>query len=227
MKPTLELKKISTDRSLQRRFILTDAEPVHEYLRRDRIFVPADLRIWWNAEAGQTPDQHTFRIYAWPEDRQNHVSATWQDGYNHHPLPEWIRELSDVVHEDLIANATSANSGTEDSWAYSVDRTWTIEDADTLPSLRYPHEPFVPANLDIWHSYNAKQMHSNRHTIRAFPADLEQRLRLGAHWDGGIHWDGSSRYNEDLPEWIRVLAEDQYAQLVEFATLSEQERGTR
>jgi len=227
MKATL--KKISQDRSLQRRFALTDAEPVRSYLFRDRTFVPADLRIWWNAEAGQTPGQHTFRIYAWPQDRQNHSSATWQNGYNHTPLPVWIRELSDVVHEDLIANTTSTNAGTEDTWAYCVDRKWTLEDADPVPSLRYPHEPFVPADLIIWTSFNTgnhdHNRHRHRHRITAYPADRNQRKY--ADWGGGVDWEGNPRYSEDLPAWIRDLAEEQHAQLVDFATQSESERVPR
>jgi hypothetical protein len=30
-----------------------------------------------------------------------------------------------------------------------------------------------------------------------------------------------------LPQWIRELAEEQFAEVVDFATKSEQERGTR
>lgn len=128
----LSLKKITTDRSLQRRWALSDAEPVISYLPPDTEFSPADLRIWWNEGAGDPAKDHTLHIYAWPFERDNHISAHWINGYNQHPIPQAIQELSDVVHEDLIANATSANTG--------------AEDAPPLPSQRYPHEPFAPAS---------------------------------------------------------------------------------
>lgn len=223
----LTLKKISTDRSLQRRWVLTDAEPVRSYLPPYTEFVPADLRIWWCAGAGQPVEDHTLHIYAWPFERDNHISAHWINGYNHSPLPEWIRELSDVVHDDLIANATSTNTGTEDLWACSVDRKWKLEDAPPVLSLRYPHEPFVPAELDIWHSFNAGDSGHDRHRINAYPADRNQRQRAYADWGGGVDYHGAPRYSAGLPGWIQDLAEEQYAQLVDFVTLSESERGTR
>lgn len=223
----LTLKKIRTTRSLQRRWALTDAELVHSYLQPDRTFVPADLRIWWCVEAGQPVKDHTLHIYAWPAERELSVSAHWINGYNHSPLPEWIRELSDVVYDDLIANATSTNTGVEDNWAYAVDRDWTLEDAPAVPSLRFPHEPFVPAELDIWHSFNAKDSSHNRHRINAYPADRNHKPRIHGDWGGGIDWEGSPRYGANLPAWIRAMAEEQYAQLVDFATQSESERATR
>lgn len=224
MKATL--KKITQDRSLQRRWALRDAEPVRSYLPPYTEFVPADLRIWWSADAGKPVEDHTLHIYAWPAERENHLSASWRNGYNNHPLPEWIKELSDIVHEDLIANATSTNTGVEDSWTYTVKRRWTLQDAAPVPSLRHPHEPFVPAELSIWHSYNAATYNENRHRITASP-DRRDRLDAIADWDGGVFYDGSPRYNEDLPQWIRDMADEQYAQLVAFATQIESERGTR
>jgi len=218
-------KQISQSRSLQRRWELTDADPIRSYLFRDRTFVPADLRIWWSANAGQPVEDHTLSIYAWPADRDDNLSAHWTNRYNHDPVPAWIRELSDVVHEDLIANTTSTNAGTEDTWAYCVDRKWTLEDADPVPSLRYPHEPFVPADLSIWTSFNTGNHDHNRHRITAYPADRNQRKY--ADWGGGVDWEGNPRYNDDLPEWIRDMADEQHAQLVDFATQSESERGTR
>lgn len=223
MKATL--KKISTDRSLQRRFALTDAEPVHSYLFRDRTFVPADLRIWWSADAGRPAEDHKLQIWAWPAERDDHLSAHWTNGYNHDPVPEWIRELSDVVHEDLIANATSANTGVEDRWEYCVDRDWTLEDAPLIPSTRHTKKLFVPADLSIWHTHSPGDTKNDRHRITANPADRNQREY--ADWGGGVDWEGNPRYNQEIPHWIRDMAEEQYAQLVDFATKSESERGTR
>ncbi|GAA4033443.1 hypothetical protein GCM10023063_16370 [Arthrobacter methylotrophus] len=225
MKATL--RKISTSRSLQRRWLLTDAEPVHSYLHRDLTFVPADLRIWWQTAAGQPVEDHTLSIYAWPAERELSVSAHWTNGYNHSPLPTWIQELSDVVHDDLIENTTSPNTGTEDTWAYSVDRRWTLEHATPVRSLRYPNEPFVPAELSIWHSCNAVDSSHDRHRINAYPGDPDQRLRMSADWGGGVDWEGKPRYNEDLPQWIRDMANEQYEELVAFATQGESDRRTR
>lgn len=226
MKATL--KKISQSRSLQRRFALTDAEPVRSYLFLEKTFVPADLRIWWCADAGQPVEDHTLHIYAWPADRDDHLTATWHNGYNHDPIPGWIKELSDVVHEDLIANATSTNTGVEDIWTYSVDRDWTIEGAPPVPSFRNPNESFVPAELSIWHSFSAVDRYRHdRHRIGAHPADRNNNPRMHADWGGGVDWEGKPRYNEDLPQWIRDMADEQYGQLVAFATKSESERGTR
>lgn len=226
MKATL--KKISQSRSLQRRWALADAEPVHSYLFRERTFVPADLRIWWSAKAGQPTEDHTLSIYAWPAERDDHLSATWRNGYNHDPIPGWIKELSDVVHGDLISNTTSTNTGVEDLWAYSVDRDWTLEDAPPIPSFRNPKESFVPAELSIWHTFSAVDKYRHdRHRITAYPADRNQNPRVYADWGGGVDWEGKPRYNDDLPQWIRDMADEQYAQLAAFATQSESERGTR
>jgi hypothetical protein len=223
MKATL--KKISQSRSLQRRWALADAEPVRSYLPTYTEFVPADLRIWWSAEAGEAEKDHTLHIYAWPAERENHLTATWRNGYNHDPIPRWIRELSNVVHEDLITNATSTNTGTEDQWAYSIDCDWILEDAPPIPSFRNPNKSFVPTELSIWHSLDAGDSGHDRHRITAYPTDRNQREY--ADWGGGVDWEGKPRYNADLPQWIRELAEEQFAQVVDFATKSEQERGTR
>jgi hypothetical protein len=225
MKATL--RKISQSRSLQRRWALTDAEPVHSYLNREKTFIPADLRIWWSADAGEPVKDHTLHIWAWPAERDDHLSANWRDGYNHDPVPGWIKELSDVVHEDLIANATGTNTGGEDTWSYAVDRDWTLEDAPAVPSQRFPHESFVPAELSIWHAIDAGDSSHNRHRITAYPADRNQNPRVFADWGGGVDWEGNPRYDDDLPQWIRDMADEQYAQLVVFAAQSESERGTR
>lgn len=54
----------------------------------------------------------------------------------------------------------------------------------------------------------------------------EDRLNLSGHLDGGITFEGTPRYDRDLPGWIRELAEEQYAQLVEYATQHETGRTT-
>jgi hypothetical protein len=222
----LALTKITQDRSLQRRWALTDAEPVKSFLPPYTEFVPADLRICWSAEAGQPVEDHTLQIYAWPADRDNHLSAHWTDGYNQAAMPEWIRELSDAVHEDLIANART-NTGAEDRWEYSVSRKWAVEDAAPVHATRYAQEPFVPAELDIWHTMSPVDTRNDRHRIIAHPADRSHGSRAFADWGGGVFYDGRPRYNGDLPAWIRDLAEEQRGQLVAFATQSEAERGNR
>lgn len=225
MKATL--KKISQSRSLQRRWALTDAEPVRSYLFREKAFVPADLRIWWNADAMQPVEEHTLHIYAWPAERDDHLTATWHNGYNHDPIPAWIKELSDVVHEDLLANATSTNTGVEDRWDYSVDRDWTLEEAQQIRSVQHASKLFAPAELSIWHSHCPGDTKNDRHRITANPADRDLSARVFADWGGGVDWEGNPRYNTELPGWIRDMAEEQYAQLVAFAGQLESERGTR
>lgn len=221
----LTLDKTSFDRSLQRSWSLVDAEPVRSYLPPYTGFMPADLRIWWSAETGQAPDGHTLSIYAWPKERGNTLSAHWRDGYNRSQPPAWIKELSEVVHQDLIANVTTP-TGTEDIWAYSAESCWTVEDGTPVPSLRSPHEPFAPGDLSIWHSYSPREVRQNRHSIRAFPVDRRNRQSLSAHWDGGVSWDGTPDYDPGLPEWIRGLAEAQHLGLVARATQFELERET-
>ncbi|QOT19627.1 hypothetical protein [Paenarthrobacter sp. YJN-5] len=222
------LKKITQSRSLQRRWALTDAEPVRSYLDRDRTFVPADLRIWWCADAEQPVKDHSLHIYAWPADRNDNLSAHWTNGYNHDPIPEWIRELSEVVHEDLMANATSTNTGIEDLWTYAVDRDWILEDAPAVPSIHNPSMSFRPATLSIWHTFNPKDPYRHdRHRITAHHADWNSIPRVFADWGGGADWQGNPRYSHDLPAWIGKMADEQHAQLVAFATKHESGRRTR
>ena len=76
----LTLTKIIQGRSLQRCWDLADAEPVRSFLPPYTEFVPADLRIWWNAEEGQPVGDHTLHIYAWPAERELTVSAHWTNG---------------------------------------------------------------------------------------------------------------------------------------------------
>lgn len=220
----LTLATTTFDRSLQRGWDLADAAPVKAFLPPYTEFVPADLRIWWSTGEGDSAEPDTFSIYAWPRERDNSLSAHWRNGPSYHPLPEWIRELSDVVHGDLMGNTSSANTGTEDRWSYCVDSRWTVADGTPVPSLRHPDEHFVPGEVSIWHSYNAREMYQNRHTVRAFPSDRKQRLNVSGHWDGGISWDGTPRYDANLPAWIRELADAQYADLVARAEQFDQAR---
>lgn len=213
------------DRSLQRRFLLSGAEPVRSYLPPNTEFIPADLRIWWSAKDDQPEAEHTLSIYAWPAEHEGQVSAHWTGGYSSSPLPAWIRDLSEAVHRDLIANTTSSKTRSDDSWAYCAENRWTLDGAEIIPSLRYPHHAFAPADLSIWHSYHPAEAGRNRHTIRAFPADRGHNL--SAHWDGGTNWDGSTRYSDGLPKWIRDLAEAQYERLACYARQHENHRGTR
>lgn len=213
-----------TDRSLERRWALKDAEPVLSFLPPYTEFVPADLRIWWNADTGKPTANHRLNIYAWPAERDSHVSAHWTGGHNQKPMPPWIRELSDVVHEDLIANATSTNAGIEDRWTYSMSCRWTLENASPIPSTRHAKKSFAPACLSIWHSYSAGDTKNDRHRINASPAGRDLSARVFADWGGGVGWQGSPRYNEEIPGWIRNMAEEQHRDLVAFATQFEHDR---
>lgn len=224
MKATLT--KATGSRSLQRRWVLAEAAPVRSFLPPYTEFVPSDLRIWWSAETGQPAEGHSLHIYAWPQDRRSHTSAHWTGAHNHHPIPAWIRELSDTVHEDLIANATGTNTGAGDDWGYALSHDWTLEEAPRVPAIRTRGESFTPAELSIWFSHHSTGFNGNRHRITAYPAD-RKHSRLYADWGGGIDFDGSPSYAGDLPGWLRDMAEEQHRQLTAFAAEFESARGTR
>jgi hypothetical protein len=100
----LTLARTNQSRSLQRRWLLTEAEPVHAMLKPGETFVPADLRIWWQVDEAAPADAQTLHANAWPAEREMTVFADWRDDYS---MPRWVRKLSEVVHSDLLANAAS------------------------------------------------------------------------------------------------------------------------
>lgn len=136
----MELTLISTelDRSLQRRWALTEAEPVPAALHPNETFIPADLRIWWQVEDGEPAGEDTLHANAWPAEREPYRFADWRDQRN---MPSWIRELSTAVHADVLANTTSQNTCSDDRWAHCLKRKWILEGADVLPATRYNRKP--------------------------------------------------------------------------------------
>lgn len=221
----LTLVKEELDHSLQRRWILSGAEPVAAKLPPYDLFVPEDVRIWWSAEEGQPADEHTLHANAWPADRNITVFADWR---SEREMPEWAKDLSPVVHSDVEANTASPNAGVEDRWAHSLKRKWTLENADVIPPSRYNKEALVPVDLSIWWSFNVGLGTSeDRYSIYAHSAGRDGRRspEQTAQW-------GSSRasfcYDTDgLPEWIRKLADAQYVELEAVAKAATAVRESR
>lgn len=216
----LTLARTNQTRSLQRRWLLTKAEPVHAALTPDKTFNPADLRIWWQAEEGQPAGEDTLHASAWPAEREMTVFADWRD---ERAMPAWVRKLSEVVHTDLLANAASPNTGMEDCWAHTLKRKYTVDGADVIPASKYNREAFVPIDFDIWWSFNVGlSTHEHRYSVYAHSAGRDRKT---AHW-------GSSRSSfeyciDELPVWIRDLADAQYLELKAVATAATAERESR
>lgn len=223
MKLTLVQEEVN--RSLQRRWLLNGAEPVAAKLPPYDLFVPEDVRIWWSAEDGQPAEENTLHANAWPADRRITVFADWR---LEREMPEWAKELSSVVHSDLLANTTSTNTGVEDRWAHSLKRKWTMAGVDAIPASYYNKEALVPVDLSIWWSFNVGLGTSeDRYSIYAHSAGRDGRRspEQTAQW-------GSSRASfacgtEDLPEWIRELADAQYVELEAIAAAHTAEREAR
>jgi hypothetical protein len=216
----LTLARTNQTCSLQRRLLLTEAEPVHARLNPDRILVPADLRIWWQAQDGEPAGEDTLHANAWPAERETTLFADWRDEL---AMPAWVRELSEVVHADLLANAASPNSGAEDRWAHTLKRKYTVDGADIIPASRYNREAFVPADFDIWWSLNVGLPKcENRYSIYAHSAGRDRKT---AHLGGSR---SSFEYSDDeLPDWIRDLADAQYLELEAAAQAATAERESR
>lgn len=221
----LTLVKEELDRTLQRRWMLSGAEPVAAKLPPYDLFVPEDVRIWWLVEEGQPADEHTLHANAWPADRNITVFADWR---SEREMPAWIRELSAVVHSDLQANTPSPSTGMEDRWAHSLKRQWTLEDADVIPPSRYNKEALVPVDLSIWWSFNVGLGTSeDRYSIYAHSAGRDGRKSP----EKTSQW-GSSRASfaydlDEMPGWIRELADAQYVELEGVANASTVERESR
>lgn len=209
MKLTLVKEEVS--HSLERRWLLENAEPVVSRLPPYTTFTPNDVRIWWQADDGEPTEGHTLHAHAWPAERELTVFGEWR---SEQAMPGWARELSTVVHSDLLANTPSPNTGVADRWAHGLTRRWNVEGADALKPDRYNKASFVPVELRIWWSLNVGlDASENRYSIYAYSAGLNGRRspEKSSNWGGSR---ASFVYGfEDLPEWIRELAEAQYGEL--------------
>ncbi|ACL42301.1 hypothetical protein Achl_4350 (plasmid) [Pseudarthrobacter chlorophenolicus A6] len=207
------------DRSLERRWNLTDAEPVLTHPLYPTVeFVPADLRIWWQLSGGRRPE--SCRSHAWPakrEDRDRNFAAWDADGGRYPAaMPQWVRELADVVRADLHNNKTSADTGASDFWGYGLSRRWTIEDGSPVGDRR--GRPFTPVDLDIWWSfYPDRPERDHRYNVYSHSAGRSDRST--AQWGGT-----RLRHDPDLPEWVGDLVDAQHEELAAYAMASTAER---
>lgn len=220
----LTVTKTVNDRSLERRWSLSDAEPVLTHPLRPTVpFTPVDLRIWWQlSDSTRWPE--SCRANAWPakdQDRDRNF-ASWDSTGGHYPaaMPEWVRELAGVVRTDLQANRASLETGTEDVWGYGLHRYWNVEGAGTVSDCR--GRSFIPADLDIsWNFYPDRPERDHRYNVYAHSAGYGDR---GRERDTG-QWGGTRlRHDRDLPGWVRDLVDTLYEELAAIGTASTTER---
>lgn len=221
----LALVKETTDRSLERRWDLTDAEPVMAHpLRPSKEFVPVDLRLWWQKSDGGRREE-AFRGHAWPAKDQDrdHTFASWSDAaWGPYPaeMPQWIRDLADAVRADLDANLASSHDGA-DFWGYGSSRSWSLDDAP-LVTDRTGIE-FIPVELDISHSFYpdpaTRPDRVHRYNVYARSQGRRRSDHLSAQWGGTAAW-----HDPQMPDWVRGLVDAQYADLVAAGTASTVER---
>lgn len=215
----LRLTATTWNRSLERRWDLTDAQPVLTHPLYPTVeFVPVDLRVWWQVSDGRWPQ--SLRAHAWPAKDQGRDRdfASWDGTGGGYPaaMPEWVRELARVVRADLDNNRASLNTGSADYWGYGLDRRWSIADATPVSDRR--GHGFAPVDLDIsWSFYPDRPEREHRYSIYAHSADRSSRST--AQWGGTRAW-----HDPDLPEWIRELADAQYEELAAAAQTSTAER---
>lgn len=221
MKATLT--KGTTDRSLERRWDLTDAQPVLAHPLRPSVeFVPVDLRIWWQKSDGGRREE-SCSSNAWPAKGQDRdrIFASWDAGGIPAAMPAWVRELAAVVRADLDANLASEHDGT-DFWGYGNDRRWALEDAP-LVADRSGIE-FIPAELDISHSFYPENSSA---------ADRDHRYSVYAYSAGrgdfmSVQWGGTRQWQDrHMPGWVRELVDAQYEDLAAAARASTAERENR
>lgn len=219
----LTVTKTVNDRSLERRWTLTDAEPVLTHPLFPTVeFTPVDLRIWWQlSDDSRWPE--SCRSNAWPAEGEgrDRKFASW-DGAGGYPaaMPEWVRGLARVVRADLEANRPSLDTGAEDFWGYSLHRYWSVEGAAPVSDWR--GRSFVPADLDIsWNFYPGRPESDHRYNAYAHSAGYGDR---GRERDTG-QWGGTAaRHDRDLPGWIRELVDAQYEELAANGRASTAER---
>lgn len=219
----LTLTKETTDRSLERRWTLADAEQVMAYPLRPAIeFVPVDLRIWWQkSEGGRWPE--SCRSHAWPAKDQDRdrTFASWDADGIPAAMPQWVRDLAGIVRTDLHANQASEHDGT-DFWGYGSDRRWSIEDAPLVADRRSIE--FIPVELNISHSFYpdpaSRPDRVHRYNVYAYSAGRSDRLSV--QWGGTAAW-----HDPDMPGWVRELVDAQYEDLSATAMASTAERENR
>lgn len=222
----LTVTRTVTDRHLERRWTLTDAEPVLTHPLMPTVpFTPVDLRIWWQLGDGRWPE--SLRAHAWPakDADRDRSFASWDATGGDYPtaMPQWVRDLAKVVRQDLKTNRTSPGTGAEDFWGYGLHRYWDVEGADAVSDWR--GTSFIPADLDIsWDAYPDRPERDHRYSVSAHSAGFgyKGRERTTGQWGGT-----RTSPDRDLPAWIRDLVDAQYEELSAIATDSTQERTAR
>lgn len=220
MKSTLT--KESTDRSLERRWDLTNTVPVTSYpLLPAREFTPVDLRIWWQKSDGGRRET-SCRANAWPAKGQDRdrTFASWDGDGIPAAMPAWVRDLAAVVRADLDANRASQHAGT-DFWGYGSDRRWALEDAP-LVADRTGIE-FIPVELNISHSFYpdpaTRPDRVHRYGVYARSQGRRRSDHLSVQWGGSAAW-----HDPNMPVWVRDLVDAQYEDLAAAAIASTAER---
>lgn len=91
----------------------------------------------------------------------------------------------------------------------SIERRWDVAGAEPVPSHLPPYTPFEPALVSIWWmlSDGERSGHRPRYNIYAWPAD--RLSRQSKQWSGLR----DVPYGEDMPAWIRELADGLYGEL--------------
>lgn len=222
----LTLREETTDRSLERRWTLSGADPVpSQPLRPSQEFAPVDLRLWWQLSSGGRKED-SFRGHAWPAkgNDSDHLFASWSDAtWGPYPagMPQWVRDLADTVRADLEANSASEHDG-QDFWGYGSKSRWDLEDAP-LVTDRSGIE-FVPVELDIWHSfYPDPATRPDREHRYSVYARSESRRRSSDYLS--VQWGGTAeRHDQVMSDWVRELVEAQYADLAAAGKASTAER---
>lgn len=214
----LYLRQETTDRSLERRWDMTGAEPVKTHpLRPTREFAPVDLRIWWQTSSDARRPE-ACRAHAWPAEDQDriHTFASWDADGIPAAMPGWVRDLAAVVRADLHANRASAHDGL-DFWGYSCKRRWTVDGAP-LVTDRAGIE-FIPVDVDIWHSFYPEKAsrpdRMHRYTVYARSEGRSRSDYLSVQWGGAAGW-----HDPAMPDWVRDLVDAQYADLASAGAAS-------
>jgi hypothetical protein len=219
----LTLLEETTSRALERRWSLTDAPPVTAHpLRPTKEFIPVDLRIWWTA-SGNPSHLEGCRAHAWPAEHRSHLFASWDADGIPAAMPVWVQELAAGVRTDLAHNHASEHDG-QDFWGYSNKRVWNLEDAPLVNDGKGIE--FIPAELDIWHSFYpdpaTRPDRVHRYTVYARSQGRGRGHYLSVQWGGT-----AARHDRDMPDWVGELVDAQYADLAAAGKASTAEREGR